>query len=551
MSNGLRSPFLWLGLVALALTLGTAGWGDLYNETDGQYSGAARVMAEGGSWLVPENNGVPRLVKPPLLYWMMAGAMCVAGVSEFAARMPNALAVTAWVLLTAWIVSRAVGRRVGILAGLVLLTAMGTFTLGRIIMPEPLFSAFILGALVCVVEATSRPATARWWAVGFWASAALACLTKGPHGLLYPLAAAGIAAWIVPALRPAFRALFHWSGALVFALLVLPWYVALELRFPGFLRETFVVEMLGHVKGSEAPATSYTNVPRWQFLLLHAAWFLPWTLVVLPSLVRRWKWREPGPGGAVLLGLAAVVGISVLLAGQRQDYYAMAMWPTVAAGMAWVLGNGRPRAGFLLAAGVLLAAGLVALVVPLGVPVETGGVAERSTAWRTLGGFGPEVWSDLRAGGLVVLFTAGLLFVGAAAMRGRWSFACAVAAAAVLDLGAVWGTARVAPYFSLAAVVPEIERSAPEDVTVVFEGGADTASSLYFYGDRRVYLLGDVPRGWEAVAVNDDGLRKSWTAGRAVALVTEESRLGHWTAVLGGPLVPAARSGTQVLIRNY
>ena len=33
-------------LLAVALLVGTAGWGDLYNETDGQYGGAAKVMAE-------------------------------------------------------------------------------------------------------------------------------------------------------------------------------------------------------------------------------------------------------------------------------------------------------------------------------------------------------------------------------------------------------------------------------------------------------------------------------------------------------------------------
>src|SRR5471032_2754845 len=56
-------------LLAAALALGTSEWGNLYNETDGQYGGAAKVMAQGGSWIIPENNGVPRLVKPPLLYW--------------------------------------------------------------------------------------------------------------------------------------------------------------------------------------------------------------------------------------------------------------------------------------------------------------------------------------------------------------------------------------------------------------------------------------------------------------------------------------------------
>ena len=127
-------------LVAVALTVGTAGWGSLYNETDGQYGGAAKVMARSGSWLIPENDGIPRLVKPPLLYWMLAASMKAFGVNEFAARLPNALAIVVWVVVTFLIGKRMGGDSRGLVAGMILLTSVGTFTLGRIVMPEPLFS---------------------------------------------------------------------------------------------------------------------------------------------------------------------------------------------------------------------------------------------------------------------------------------------------------------------------------------------------------------------------------------------------------------------------
>ncbi len=57
---------LFVSLIALAVLLhiGTAGWGDLYNETDGQYAGAGREMMESKQWLLPTNDGVPRMQKP-------------------------------------------------------------------------------------------------------------------------------------------------------------------------------------------------------------------------------------------------------------------------------------------------------------------------------------------------------------------------------------------------------------------------------------------------------------------------------------------------------
>src|SRR5262249_7523184 len=59
-------------LVALAVLLhvATIGSGDLYSQTEGQYAGGAREMVETHQWLLPTNNGAPRLQKPPLLYWL-------------------------------------------------------------------------------------------------------------------------------------------------------------------------------------------------------------------------------------------------------------------------------------------------------------------------------------------------------------------------------------------------------------------------------------------------------------------------------------------------
>src|ERR1700745_3992312 len=88
-------------LIALAALLHvvTIGTGDLYSETEGQYAGAAREMAASHNWLLPTNDGIPRLQKPPLLYWLIIASYKVLGVNEAAARLPIALAVVATVAL--------------------------------------------------------------------------------------------------------------------------------------------------------------------------------------------------------------------------------------------------------------------------------------------------------------------------------------------------------------------------------------------------------------------------------------------------------------------
>src|SRR5437667_9464911 len=92
---------LFIILIALAtlLHVATIGTGDLYSQTEGQYAGAAREMVETHQWLLPTNDGMPRLQKPPLLYWLIIVSFKLFGINVAAARLPSALAVVASVVL--------------------------------------------------------------------------------------------------------------------------------------------------------------------------------------------------------------------------------------------------------------------------------------------------------------------------------------------------------------------------------------------------------------------------------------------------------------------
>lgn len=567
----MRFPHRWLlaallGLSAL-LTIGTAGWGDLYNETDGQYSSAAKTMAEGGSWLIPENNGLPRLVKPPLLYWAMAAAMKVFGINEFAARLPGALGVMAWTAVTFLIGARMGGPWRGFLAGGILLTSLGTFTLGKIVMPETAFAAFLAAALYCALRGVDDAGSRRFWYLGFWLCASLASFTKGWHGLLYPLAIVGLAALFSHGARPQLRGLISWPGAVLFLLINVPWYLFLEARFPGYLHNLVFTEQLGHVTGSSAPATSYTDVPRWQFVLLHGAWFFPWSLVAGVLLVTHFRkivepraegWSFPG---VLVLSWAVVIFTSVLLTGERQDYYAMAMWPAFALGAAALLERFSVRVSAALVAGLLLL-GLIAsfLISPAG-GVEAASVAERATAWTTVSNFGPQVWLGLRTTAWAAL-GGGFLFAALAAWAQRREYGCValLGCAACLDLGAVSGTSLVSPYFSLASVAPEIRRDATPQTHLIYDGGLDTGSSLLFYTDLPLTLLDQAAA--EDFFVRKFGMGREkfisteqmcalWRKNEAVVFVTEISQLPRWQELLGGEIEPVARSGTQIVLRNH
>src|SRR5204863_7293843 len=223
-------------LIALAalLHVATIGSGDLYSETEGQYAGAAREMVESHQWLLPTNDAIPRLQKPPLLYWLIIISFKLFGVNAAAARLPVALGVVASVALIFLIGEKLTDYWRGFIAGLIYLSFCGTFLLARIVMPEPLVSAFIAGAIFCAVSGYQRRRSRRIWFAGFWICSAFACLTKGLLGIAYPGAMFLILSVFYREARMRFRSLLRWEYLAMFILIVAPWHMWVQWHFPGY-----------------------------------------------------------------------------------------------------------------------------------------------------------------------------------------------------------------------------------------------------------------------------------------------------------------------------
>ena len=227
---------LFVIAIALAclLHVATAGWGDLYNETDGQYAGAAREMLKAHQWLVPTNDGIPRLQKPLLLYWLIILSYKAFGITEAAARMPGALATVATVALIFLIGERLGDYWRGFLASLIYLSCAGVFVFGRIIMPEPVFTAFVTGAIYCGIRGYQNRKHRHAWFAGFWICCALGCMTKSLHGLVYPAATFAVLSIFYREARMRFRELLRWDLILIFLVIAAPWHIWAEWKFPGF-----------------------------------------------------------------------------------------------------------------------------------------------------------------------------------------------------------------------------------------------------------------------------------------------------------------------------
>ena len=103
---------LFLGTIVLPLflQLGSRGLGE---PDEGRYAEMGREMLVVGDWMVPRLNGVPHYAKPPWIYWCVASGLRVAGLNEWGARLPSALAAAVTVLVVFAMGRRMAGLRAG------------------------------------------------------------------------------------------------------------------------------------------------------------------------------------------------------------------------------------------------------------------------------------------------------------------------------------------------------------------------------------------------------------------------------------------------------
>lgn len=558
----------------------------IYDETEGQYAGAAREMIERGDWIIPSNNGVPRFQKPPLLYWVMIPSMKVFGVNEFAARLPNALATWGWLVAVYLLGRRVGGETMGLLSVIMLAGACGFFVFTHVIMPEPLLGLFITLTIWSFLrawddgkEGKDRRVSQRWltWA---WVFMALGSMSKGLHGAAWPLATAGVTALLIPWTRPFWKELIQWRGILLFFLILCPWYLAVEWKFAGFIWDQLVNEQIGHALDQRWPPSS-NQVEMGVYLIQHLFMMSP-PMLFLPAAIRAWltyrKNRSPEEGRRFahrLLIIWFTVTFVTTLFSARQDYYTMSSWGAMAVFLAtpWMTRVQINRWFFLgpflllLLVGLFLTGGGIWLgMQDESMTISVVPIVERDHLWNALNGFSLGAWRSFAP----LMITTGVsLFVGSGVglflgARGNWQRAgFAFGASMILPyLMAVEGFSTKQDYFSLQNTAEFINENAPEAAIVVYSGYPNLASSLFFYLDRQVHWVG-APVDYE-YATRDHGIGEElyldagdvsalWASEQPVYLITEESELPDWSGRFQQPedsFNILSRSGTRVLIAN-
>src|SRR2546422_7628111 len=116
-----------------------------------------------------------------------------------------------------------------------------------------------------------------------WAAMGVGALTKGPIAIVLPLLVVTPYALATEG-RAAVRSLFPRRAVGVFALIALPWFIAVSIRVPAFPYYVVVRETLQRV----TTGTFHRTAPFWYFFPIVPVAAFPW---IVPALARTRTWR--------------------------------------------------------------------------------------------------------------------------------------------------------------------------------------------------------------------------------------------------------------------
>ena len=354
------APALLLGLFALWL-LATLGVRPLLLPDEGRYAEVARAMVH-GDLLVPTLNGLPFFHKPPLFYWLDIGAMTLLGENAFAGRFGSF--VGAWIMGAAmyFAMRRWHGKRPAVIALGVLATMPFFFVGAQYANHDMLVGGLIAAAILALARAVDEPPRVdlRWLVAG-WVMCALAMLAKGLIGFVLP--ALVIGPWLLAQgrWRQVVR-LLHPLALLAFVVVGAPWFVAMQLRYPGFF-DYFVIEQ--HFRRyAEANFNNEHGV--WFFFVAMPLLTLPWS-AWLPAALKRVGAERGATLGLYAWWLIAVIGFFSIPRSKLVGYALPALAPWCALLALAVASGGRrlwPWVMGLAATACVVLVGIVAIKAP-------------------------------------------------------------------------------------------------------------------------------------------------------------------------------------------
>ena len=278
--GGTRHVFALLLIAVVVIIVGyfDLGQRDLLNSLETGYAVTVQEMVRDGHWIVPSLNDRPRLVKPPLPFWISAGVCKI--IHGDTAPLATLRAVSVMIsIFAAWLVyalgCRMFDRRAALWAAIVWATCFLVVYETRYARHDIYLVASVHLAMLGIFKFWQRE---RFGFLITLAGLALAFQCKGPVSWALTVLPAVVFALTRRPIR------WKFIGGLVAAMLLggatlLPWVFAVQQQLGIDAYHTWRWESIGRFASEHAPF-----VPPW-FYLQFVGYVAPWTVYFIAAMV--------------------------------------------------------------------------------------------------------------------------------------------------------------------------------------------------------------------------------------------------------------------------
>lgn len=258
----------------------------LVDTSEPRYAEIARLMASSNDWITPWfEPGIPFWGKPPLSFWAQALSIKLFGLSEFAVRLPSLLAMTVVAALVYGAGSVLYGKNVARWAAVILATMLLPLASAGAVLTDPFFALGITLSMSAFLVVRYRATV--FWRYAFFVGLAIGLLAKGP--LTIVLVAGSCLMWLAGQRdwQLHLKGLPWARGILLAALITLPWYIAAEIKTPGFIQYFIIGEHFLRFVDAGWAGDLYGTAHERPLGAIWMDWLfasLPWSLIVLSAI---------------------------------------------------------------------------------------------------------------------------------------------------------------------------------------------------------------------------------------------------------------------------
>lgn len=240
----------------------------LFDVDEAVFSEATKEMVESGNWITPTYSGENRYDKPILFYWLMAASYKIFGINEFGARFPSAFASILLIVSIFLFIKHFHNEKTAFYTAISSVLSILFLVYSHAAVTDMTLTLFItlsLCSFYFLVDGNEiLSGKDNVYSYGFYLFSALAFLTKGLIGIVFPFGIAIIYMIVIDKWR-GIKKVFFLKGILLFLLVSAPWYIAqLSINGQEFFDQFFIKHhfkrYVGVISGHKGPVYYYIPV---------------------------------------------------------------------------------------------------------------------------------------------------------------------------------------------------------------------------------------------------------------------------------------------------